>query len=147
MPECHRCKFNGKGDPRCLTCKGPPEVNNKGRYVVSMDSAESGRQSCGEVAATCKRIGTGRSFVPSPELDLALKVVYVFAELTPIEFDMVRLLFGGATQSDIARARGLTRQAISLAMRKLVKKHPVFGALRSHALTKRTIVGKGRKHT
>jgi len=142
VPECHRCQYDGKGDPHCLTCKGPPATNNKGRYVVSRDSG-GGHRSEAEVASDTKRISVARTYNPAKELDYALEVIYAFVELTQVEFDLVRQLVGGATQSDIARAHGLTRQAISLAMRKLVKKHPVFGVLRSHALTRRTMTGVG----
>lgn len=141
MPECHRCPFDGKGDPRCLTCKGPPEVNNKGRNVVSRDSGNS-RRSKAETESDTKRIPVARSYNPPIVFDYALEVVYAFSSLSVEEFVLVRMFLNGATQSQMARAQGVTRQAVSLAVKKLVQRHPVFGVLRDN-LTLRTIVEGG----
>ena len=145
MPECHRCRFNGLGDPRCLSCKGPPEVNHKGRNIVSRDSG-NGRRSKAEVESDTKRIPVARSYTPPVVFEYALEVVYAFSSLSVEEFSLVRMFLNGATQSQMARAQGVTRQAVSLAVKKLVKKHQIFGVLREN-LTLRTMVeGGGTRH-
>lgn len=66
MPECHRCDHDGRCDPRCLRCKGPPDSNHKGRTFISFD-AGSGKltrhecvsdagQTFGEVLASTEAI-------------------------------------------------------------------------------------------
>lgn len=40
MPNCHKCQYNGKSNPICLTCPGPSETpNNHGHTHVSIDAA------------------------------------------------------------------------------------------------------------
>ncbi len=129
MPECHKCPLDGKGDPRCLSCQGPPKVNHKGRSFVSVDSGE-GEQSAAGVAMVMKGIRPKASYRPPEELEMALKAIYAMIELSPAEFVVVQAIMRGATQAEVSREFGLTRQAINSFIKLMVKRHPVFAFLR-----------------
>lgn len=40
--ECHRCPYNGKADPHCLSCKPSESLSKRGQTFVSIDAAETG---------------------------------------------------------------------------------------------------------
>ncbi len=70
---------------------------------------------------------------PDSPLDLARKLAFVFTELTTEEFDLVRRLMRGENMADIGRTSGITRAAVSMRVRTLARKHPVFLFLRGNA--------------
>lgn len=129
MPECHRCPYNGKGDPICLTCSGPPETNNKGRSHISMDAGE-GAQTLGEVEAALARHGRESGEGEGYDGHDPAEVARAFMALSVEEFGLVRALLAGKTMTKIGRAEGVTKAAISARLKALVERHPVFGFLR-----------------
>lgn len=136
MPECHNCPYNGKGNPICLTCPGPPETNHKGRTHLSMDAGEGG-QTLGEVEAAMSRKkpferAECREAQPETEAETeaARRVAYEFTSLTAQEFGLAQALMRGQSMAQAARGLGLTKAAVSARVRKLVQKHPSFRFLR-----------------
>lgn len=132
MPECHNCPYNGKGNPICLTCQGPPETNHKGRTHLSMDAGDGG-QTMGEAEAALrpkKPFERAECREMTPEMAAARRVAYEFTSLSAEEFGLVQALMRGQSMAQAAREMGLTKAAVSARVRKLVERHPAFGFLR-----------------
>ena len=127
MPECHKCKFNGKGSAACLSCLGPDERHAIGHSssraargrVVSLDALAEVSGGIDKNAIATKMAPLAEYFSPSPEFDCteaeesaARRVINTLAHMS----DNMALLFlgmaRGNTLSQMARKMGLSRQSI-----------------------------------
>lgn len=131
MPDCHLCCLNGHPTSHCLTCKGPSvKPANHGQRIVSLDTMPESE------IAKLKVIPTSRSrdskFADFMRLWLRMPVR---------SRDLLARAIVNQPRSNaaIARARGISRQAVSKHLIKLAMAHPELRTvlrLRMHA-TKR----------
>lgn len=144
MPECHKCKFNGKGSVACLACKGPDEGHpigwNSSRAVrasggmVSLDAltARSGieRASSERIGKLTDLMGGGTKFNCSDEAEGAVRRALAFLAACP---DSLVLLFmarmRGETATAAAKRLGVTRRSLNYAIEKLRVREPRLAEL------------------
>lgn len=127
MPECHKCKFNGKGSVACLSCLGPDERHGIGHgssrrargNIVSLDSMADVSGGLDRNAIAKKITTLGEVQAPTPEFlctdaeeAAARRTIHTLSKMPDT---MVMLFLGlarGNTLSTMARKLGLSRQAI-----------------------------------
>ena len=127
MPECHKCRWNGKRSKRCLTCRGAGDTNHKGQSFVSIDAGDDS-QTLGEVEASLMRVRPAMDADAVP--DVARRIMAAFMDLTPQEFALVQGLMRQRSLADIARDTGETRAAACARLGGIVERHPLFAFLR-----------------
>jgi DNA-binding phage protein len=127
MPECHKCKFNGKGSVACLSCLGPDERHTIGHgssraargRVVSLDALTEVSGGIDKNAIATKMAPLAEYLAPTPEFDCteaeesaARRCINTLAHMS----DTMALLFlgmaRGNTLSQMARKLGLSRQSL-----------------------------------
>lgn len=142
MPECHKCKFNGKNSVACLTCKGPDEdhpigwsSSRKARAgMVSLDAmtAKSGMDKADhtKIGTLTDLMGQSRSFNCSDEEESAVRRALAFLAACP---DSLALLFlarmRGETATAAAKRLGVTRRNLNYAIEKLRVREPKLAEL------------------
>jgi hypothetical protein len=132
MPECHKCPYNGTGNPICLSCAGPPDTNHRGRSHISIDAGDDA-QTLGEVAASIQQMKEADQHDGHKEpagIDAARRVLHEFVTLADDDVRLVCSLMRGESMAAVAKREGLTRATISWRVKRLVAKHPVFSFLR-----------------
>lgn len=130
MAECHKCRFNGLGNPICIRCPGPADTNHHGQTHISMD-AGADAQTFGEVEASLRRVAQPEIARELPEIDAARRVLAEFMALSDPDLRLVRALMRGESMAAFGKTEGLTRAAVSWRVKQIAKKHPVFSFLRS----------------
>ena len=146
MPECHKCKWNGRGNAAaCLACMGPDEAHGVGHgssraargHMVSLDSlaeVSGGVLDSNPVAARMMTLGDargeGHAFGCSPEAEDAVRRALAFLAKVP---DNLALLFlarvRGETATSAARRLGVTRRALNYALARLAAREPDVAAI------------------
>lgn len=143
MPECHKCKFNGKGSVACLSCKGPDEDHPLGwgssrqarsAGMVSLDAltAKSGMERADHtrIGMLTDLMGQSRSFNCSDEEEGAVRRALAFLAACP---DSLALLFlarmRGETATAAAKRLGVTRRNLNYAIEKLRVREPKLAEL------------------
>lgn len=152
MPECHKCKWNGKGNAAaCLTCKGPDEAHGIGHgssraargHVVSLESisARTGgtlddNPIASRLTSLGEAIGESPAFGCTTEAEDAVRRALAFLARVP---DNLALLFlarmRGETATHAARRLGVTRRALNYSIARLTAREPdvaaIFGRMAS----------------
>ena len=135
MPDCHKCQFNEKPTKRCLTCKGPSvKPANHGQRIVSLDTMPESEIAKLKVIPTSSRETKFADFMR------------LWLRMPTRSRDMLAQAIVSRPRSNaaIARASGVSRQAVSKHLIKLAAEHPELRTvlrLRMHA-TKRGIIKK-----
>lgn len=144
MPECHKCRYNGKGSVACLSCKGPDEKHAIGHgssreargNVVSLESmaTASGTLDRNQAAPNIRALGDYQADAPnfncSDDAEMAVRrALDVLAKLD----DKLALLFlgivRGNTLKQVAARLGLSRNALYEALKTLRKRSPELAAI------------------
>ena len=108
MPECHKCEHNGNSDEACLKCKGPADTpHNDGVNIVSIEHA------CNEYKSLIGQCS-------SDETSIIAELMRIWIRSTPTEREAIayHITQPELSYATIARRVGLTRAAISKAVRK-----------------------------
>lgn len=134
MPDCHNCKYNGHPTRRCLSCRGPSaKPENPGQHLVPLDSvAESDLcalplDSQNYPETQLKEFMRQWLRMPANSRDLLAQVI----------------VSNKRAAATVARARGISRQAVSKSLRKIAMAHPeLMPVLR---LRLRILAAKGEK--
>lgn len=130
MPECHRCEYNGTGNPICLKCKGPSNNQyNRGQVHVSLD-VENRDQIEKRVfqPAECVELELGDCCQ-----DAVRRLLAVLVQLTDADVLLVLALMRSDTLTKHGRVNGLTRSAVCWRLKKLTEQHPELSFLRPRA--------------
>lgn len=130
MPECHKCEYNGTGNPICLKCKGPSNNQyNRGQVHVSLD--------CENRDQIEKRV-----FQPAECVELKLddccqdavtRLLAVLVQLSDDDVLLVLALMRSNTLTAHGRVNGLTRSAVCWRLKQLTEQHPELSFLRPRA--------------
>lgn len=145
MAECHRCRWDGQPsspekERACLACSLPEDyVNHKGKVFVSFESGPS-VQTAAEVAAAkrAEEYAQGEPDIdPLDESDPVVRAAMELGALRAIQFFMdmdtseLSLLMMAMAQplAETARQIKRTRQAVSIAFKKVVEKYPGMEAI------------------
>lgn len=148
MPECHNCPHNGSPTDACLSCKGPPETNHKGKTWVSLDATEGERddQSAALVEASLLAFGEApetdhddetqgadgsdapRCGADMPECceDAARRALATVFGLSNEDLVLFAHRMRGGMLSAFGRDFGLTRQGAHQRWLSLMRRHPVL---------------------
>lgn len=130
MPDCHKCVFDGKANNRCILCKGPSKnPANHGQRFVSLDTMPESEISKLKVIPISSRETKFADFMR------------LWLRMPARSRDMLARAIVSRPRSNaaIARASGISRQAVSKNLIKLAAEHPELRTvlrLRMHA-TKR----------
>lgn len=126
MPECHKCKYDGKGLAVCLTCKLSTGPNNKGRSHVSLDAGN--------------RDLVMRYSLDPPEqeslklddccLDAVMSVLKSLQDMDDDDLSIIMAIIRGESLSQWARSRNLTRAAASWRIMRIAQKNKALSFLR-----------------
>jgi len=116
MPDCHKCLISGHPNRHCLTCSGPSaKPANHGQRIVSFDAMpESEIAKLRVIPASSSRDTKFADFMrlwlrmPARSRDLLAKAI----------------VSQPRSNAAIARARGISRQAVSKHLIKLAMAHP-----------------------
>ena len=144
MPECHKCKFNGKGSVACNSCKGPDEEHTIGHgssrdargHMVSLDAmaAASGTIDHNRAAPKIRPLGdylpTAAAFHCTDEQEDAVR--RALAVLAKMDDKLVLLFLGlirGNTVTAIARRLGISRKTLYEAIGHLARTSPELAAI------------------
>lgn len=132
MPECHKCPHNGLGHADCLTCKGPPETNHKGRTFVSLDSGED-PQTAAAVEAATANVATGDDgsdiALPPCCADAVRRLLGYLVALESADLSMVVSRVRGDTLADWGRSHGMSRQGAHRRWIAICRRHPELAKL------------------
>ncbi len=148
MPECHKCRFNGKGSVACLSCKGPDEDHPIGHSssrdargrIVSLDAmaAASGTLDHNRAAPKIRPLGeyqpTAAAFQCTDEQEDAVR--RALAVLAKMDDKLVLLFLGlvrGNTVTAVARKLGLSRKTLYEHIKELQAKSPELAAILGRA--------------
>jgi DNA-binding phage protein len=115
MPDCHLCRLNGHPARRCIKCKGPSaKPANHGQRIVSFDAMPESE------IAKLKVIPAG-----SRETKFA-DFMRLWLRMPARSRDMLARAIVSQPRSNaaIARASGISRQAVSKNLIKLATEHP-----------------------
>ena len=131
---CHGCPMDGKGLPVCFAgCPGPrTDFSTDGQSMVCL-GAMAGQE--GADAFVSARMSYDARLVRlpradyvtglSPETETALlKLLRIFADMTERQVLVVHAMLNGKRQSGAARHGGISKQAVSKTVIKLMKRHP-----------------------
>ena len=116
MPECHKCKYNGHPNKRCLKCPGPSKRPNRhGQRIVSLDAMPESE--IAKLSAHPARISRESKFadfmrlwirMPSRSRDMFAKAI----------------ISQPRANAAIAHKMGISRQAVSKHLLKIAMAHP-----------------------
>lgn len=127
MPECHKCKFNGKGSVACIRCAGPDERHTIGHgssraargHMYSLDSMAETSGGIDHNAVAPKLAPLAEYMAPTPEFDCteaeeaaARRTINTLAHMSDT---MVLLFLGmsrGNTLSQMSRKLNISRQTL-----------------------------------
>lgn len=154
MPECHKCPVRpAPGTPwaktPCKTCRGPSEYpSHKGVSHISMDAgAIIEGQTLAEVMATLHDARGHASFDPVNDIEplefeddaphvtaafaLAGEIIHRFTHLSETQISYVLEVFRNEDThgAAIARRRGVSAQAVSVAFKNVMRKFPELRAV------------------
>jgi len=118
MPDCHKCKYNGQRNTRCIGCPGSSQnPNNHGQRIVSLETMPP------------KEIARLKYCPPEPESPMA-EFMRTWLRLPSKTRDLVSLAIIERPKScaEMARQVGVSRQYVH---RKLLETAKSFPALSS----------------
>ena len=135
MPDCHNCDFTGHPTIKCLSCRGPSDKpQNQGQNLVPIDSLSESELAKLHIRPPSSRENKFEDFMrlwlrmPARSRDQFARAI----------------VSQPRSNAAIARARGISRQAVSKNLIKIVMAHPELRTvlrLRMHA-AKRGIIKK-----
>ena len=149
---CHSCPWQGRGLPVCITCPGPADDSNAGISYVHIDAAEAGmemieRQRIGGdgMADEAERGAATVTATLSPEVENALRVVLGdLSQLERTDRDVFFGIWNGRTLTEIADEAGISKQAVSVRVNRMCRRHPKLGAfVAAMVVTSRKGMGGG----
>ncbi len=136
--ECHKCKFDGKGDARCIKCPGAAEVAYKGVDYVHLGALEAPDEfieaNALERNATSDESG-GVTEGLTEETERALVVILAtFMAMKKIDLWIFHEMYHGKDMAQIGREMGLTKEGVRKHVINMAKANPklmmAFGAMR-----------------
>lgn len=144
MPECHKCRFNGKGSVACLSCKGPDEEHGVGHgssrlargHMMSIDAMgeASGTIDHNRAAPQIRPLGDylphAREYNCTDEQEDAVR--RALGCLAKMDDRLVLLFVGlmrGNTVTAVARKLGLSRKTLYEHIKDLHATSPELAAI------------------
>lgn len=128
MPECHKCKHDGKHSKVCVRCAGPGETNHKGRSHISLDASNDGGQTLGDVLAVASASAKGRPPMMRSRADRLAAVTAFMAimEMDDRSFRIVRARFRDPSVplSVLAKRYRVSTQAVHQRLQSLAEAWP-----------------------
>ncbi len=127
--ECGKCRFDGRGDRRCVVCQGPSdEPSHKGASHVSIDAMPDGGTKILQ-----SRIDTSIPHAPlamsEGESDVAHRVMAFFTALSLDEFALVKHLVAGGNLNTYASVNNKPRQYVWNTMKAMLGRFPEIRVL------------------
>lgn len=143
---CHNCRFDGKGDPACIACKGGDGISNKGHTFISIDAARDANAAqliMGRVACDYRpnEHTHSRVNVPKEVLPYLEDAIRPFTQLTDKDGLLVLAMMRGETLSDYSERTGAPFQTVYNRWRSLLKRNPIWYAIANGAIG----IGRGRR--
>lgn len=115
MPDCHKCKWNGKGNKRCLKCKGPSmSPNHHGEIHISLEYLQNSQILNNRI--TKQRESKLAEFMRS------------WIHMNTKTRNLVSAIMANTTisQAAIARKLNVSRQAVHKNLVNIIKEHPTL---------------------
>lgn len=131
---CHGCPMDGLGLPVCwAACPGPrTDFSADGQSVVCL-GAMAGQEGAAAFVEANTAYDARLARLPRadyvtglpPETETALlKLLRIFADMTERQVLLVHAMLNGKSQSGAARRGGVSKQAASMAVIRLMARHP-----------------------